>query len=120
VFVATPLLVWWKEREPQYRALKERAARLGPAETPRAPAPKKAAPTPAPAPKLVRVPETERGTDGEGEPSEGMLDPREVVEDVVDVPSGWDTSGVPGPTAVGRTQTGQPRPRQQRGKKRKR
>jgi preprotein translocase subunit SecF len=120
VFVATPLLVWWKEREPQYRALKERAARLGPVETPRAPAPKKATPTPAPAPKLVRVPETERGTDGESESSEVMLDPREVVEDVVDVPSGWDTSGVPGPTAVGRTQTGQPRPRQQRGKKRKR
>ena len=27
IFVAAPMLAWWKEREPQYRALKERKAR---------------------------------------------------------------------------------------------
>ena len=26
IFVATPLLVWWKEREPRYRALAERSS----------------------------------------------------------------------------------------------
>jgi preprotein translocase subunit SecF len=30
IFVAAPILAWWKEREPQYRALAERRARLGP------------------------------------------------------------------------------------------
>jgi preprotein translocase subunit SecF len=29
IFVAAPLLAWWKEREPQYRALAERRARMG-------------------------------------------------------------------------------------------
>jgi preprotein translocase subunit SecF len=124
VFVATPLLVWWKEREPQYRALKERAARLGAVAAAPPPAPKKATPAPAPtpAPKLVRVPEAATDNGADAESPEVMLDPREIVEDVVDVPSDWDTSGVPGPTAVGRTQTGRPgpKPRQQRGKKRKR
>src|SRR5207344_2030608 len=28
IFVAAPLLAWWKEREPQYRALKERRRRV--------------------------------------------------------------------------------------------
>jgi preprotein translocase subunit SecF len=101
VFVATPLLVWWKEREPQYRALRERAARSA---VEPVPAPRKAA-----SPRLVRVPEV-------------VADPREIVADVVETPSGWDTRGVPGPAAVGRTSTGRPapKPRQQRGKKRKR
>src|SRR5207248_7618405 len=32
IFVATPLLAWWKEKEPQYRALRERQRRAaGPA-----------------------------------------------------------------------------------------
>ena len=30
IFVAAPLLAWWKEREPQYRALAERRARRPP------------------------------------------------------------------------------------------
>ena len=29
IFVAAPLLAWWKEREPQYRALAQRRARAG-------------------------------------------------------------------------------------------
>jgi preprotein translocase subunit SecF len=29
IFVAAPLLAWWKEREPQYRALAQRRARVG-------------------------------------------------------------------------------------------
>jgi preprotein translocase subunit SecF len=33
IFVAAPLLAWWKEREPQYRALAQRRARLGPTQT---------------------------------------------------------------------------------------
>jgi preprotein translocase subunit SecF len=28
IFVAAPLLAWWKEREPQYRALAQRRARV--------------------------------------------------------------------------------------------
>jgi preprotein translocase subunit SecF len=32
IFVAAPLLAWWKEREPQYRALAERRARVGPSQ----------------------------------------------------------------------------------------
>src|SRR5207247_438945 len=28
IFVAAPLLAWWKEREPQYRALAERRRRV--------------------------------------------------------------------------------------------
>jgi preprotein translocase subunit SecF len=31
IFVAAPLLAWWKEREPQYRALAERRRRAAPA-----------------------------------------------------------------------------------------
>ena len=44
IFVATPLLAWLKEREPRYRALRERAA----AELARAPVPARAAPKAAP------------------------------------------------------------------------
>lgn len=105
IFVATPLLVWWKEREPQYRALRERAERLG-ATTPAA-APVRAAAKP----KLVRVPDapSDGAALGNGD-GDGDTGPA--------TPSDWDTSGVPGPAAVGRSAP--PRPRQQRGKKRKR
>jgi preprotein translocase subunit SecF len=110
IFVATPLLVWWKEREPSYRAIKERRARQGP----EAPAPRVRVPvaagvgagvaastrasTPAPAPAS-----TPNGSDGSDGADEAPA-PRE--------------RGVPGPPAVPRTPIA-PRARQQRGRKRK-
>jgi hypothetical protein len=42
----------------------------------------------------------------------------EEVAEAADVPTEWDTTGVPGPPPVRRTGP-TPRPRQQRGKKRK-
>jgi preprotein translocase subunit SecF len=57
IFVATPLLAWWKEREPRNRALRERSeAQLARAEVPaeeRAPEPE---PEPQPAPTPAGVP----------------------------------------------------------------
>jgi preprotein translocase subunit SecF len=49
IFVATPLLAWWKEREPRNRSLRERsAAQLARAE---APAQEEPAPEPQPEPE---------------------------------------------------------------------
>ena len=58
IFVATPLLAWWKEREPRYRALRERsAAQLArtdaAAEAPAAEPEPVEEPEPAPAPAGV-------------------------------------------------------------------
>jgi preprotein translocase subunit SecF len=58
IFVATPLLAWWKEREPRNRALRERsAAQLARADTsaeaPAEEAAPEAQPEPAPAPAAV-------------------------------------------------------------------
>jgi preprotein translocase subunit SecF len=50
IFVAAPILAWWKEREPQYKALKERRARMP--DAPLAAAVPVAAPA-APAPEPV-------------------------------------------------------------------
>jgi preprotein translocase subunit SecF len=66
IFVATPLLAWWKEREPRYRALADRATARGDAPAPApvavgAPAPAVAkvaapsAPATAPSPAPSRV-----------------------------------------------------------------
>ncbi len=89
VFVATPILVWWKEREPQYRALKVRRATRSAAE----------APTRAPLARVGAVAPVGTGADNDGD----------------DEPPPRRELGVPGPPAVPR----QPRPRQQRGRKRK-
>jgi preprotein translocase subunit SecF len=89
IFVAAPLLAWWKEREPQYRALAERRRRAAPAPVP-------AAATTAAA---VGVPATVT-----------QDEPREREERT--------PLGVPGPPAVPRT-TIQARPRQPRGRKRR-
>jgi len=100
IFVATPLLVWMKEREPQYRAMKLRRNRQLAAEVP----------VPAPAPALARV--------GAGSVAANGSDVGEhpsVPDDVVPAPR---DRGVPGPPAVPR-QPVAPRPRQQRGRKRK-
>lgn len=66
IFVATPILAWWKEREPRYRSLRERAAAREPVPAPApvgapqeagpggrrgAPEPPPAAPTGARAPR---------------------------------------------------------------------
>jgi preprotein translocase subunit SecF len=49
IFVATPLLAWWKEREPRYRALAERADTRAEAPTP-VPAAVSSAPEAGPSP----------------------------------------------------------------------
>ncbi len=92
IFVAAPLLAWWKEREPQYRALAERRRRLP------EPAGPGAVAVAASAPVSSRV--AVAGPDDQTAPVE-----RKPL-------------GIPGPPAVPRT-TIQARPRQQRGKKRK-
>jgi len=79
LFVAAPLLAWWKEREPRYRQLSDRRHRV----------------TAAAASASTGVP---------------------VVP--VDEPGVYDDSGVPGPAAVPRAPI-QPRPRQQRRRKRR-
>jgi preprotein translocase subunit SecF len=86
IFVASPLLAWWKDREPRYRALSERIERRTSGAAARVPA-RVGAPEPAP----------------EAEPAATAAD--------------YDPTGVPGPPAVGRTAS--PRPRQQRGRKRR-
>jgi len=80
IFVAAPLLAWWKGREPQYVALAERRRRASAAA---------------------------------GQPVPQMA--VEADDEVAAVPLA--PVGVPGPPAVGRTI--QPRPRQQRGRKRR-
>jgi hypothetical protein len=87
------LLAWWKEREPQYKAVAERRRR--------------AAGTIAPVAAAAPVSVGSVGVPGE-------------LDDQVEPPVRPRASsvGVPGPPAVPR-QTIQARPRQQRGKKRK-
>jgi len=85
IFVAAPILAWWKEREPQYRTLADRRRRV----------------EAAAASASVGVPVV--GPDDSSVPDNG-LDMRPI--------------GVPGPPAVTRGPI-QPRPRQQRGRKRR-
>jgi preprotein translocase subunit SecF len=67
LFVAAPLFSWWKEREPQYRALVERHRRVaGPAESPGgdgggAPTPTHPADDPARAAEVTGVGAASRG-----------------------------------------------------------
>jgi len=99
IFVAAPILAWWKSREPQYRALAERHARAA------AIAPAGAAVAAAPAGSTrARTPAAPPDVDSD-ESVEGFVAAPEVE------------AGVPGPPAVGRTI--QPRARQQRRRKRK-
>ncbi len=88
IFVATPMLVWWKEREPQYRAIAER--QLVRAQT----AQRKAARSAALVGEVIPVDAVAQGADD------------------------WDSTGVAGPPAIMRTTGNAPRPRQQRGRKR--
>jgi preprotein translocase subunit SecF len=96
IYVATPLLVWFKEREPQYKAIKQKRARQD-------------ANAPAPQPAMARVgagAPVPTGSDGADEANASELAPVRPER------------GVPGPPAVPRTPI-TPRPRQQRGRKRK-
>lgn len=101
VFVATPVLAWWKEREPRYRSLRERAATR--------------APRPAP------VAAGARGAGGPG-PGGAPGDAAAGPDDLAAVPAARParSDGVAGPPAVGRTSYGSvtPRPRKQRRRKR--
>jgi preprotein translocase subunit SecF len=94
IFVAAPLLAWWKEREPQYRALAQRRARTGGPVFAGAGARAAAAPVPAAAATTKAA-------------------PRAVEPDVAE-PA---TVGSKPTTPLGRSI--QPRARQQRGRKRK-
>jgi len=96
IFVAAPLLAWWKEREPQYRALAERRRRSAGG----AVAGVGAAPVSVSAPAAATNVPADAGEEGTREAP------------------GRKPLGIPGPPAVPRT-TIQARPRQQRGRKRK-
>ncbi len=103
IFVAAPLLVWWKEREPSYRALIERKAA-------------RAAAASRAAPKLAAV----SGVNSVSLPTAPTPSATTAEATVLGAapPLDWDASGVPGPPAVKRSGA-EPRPRQQRGRKRK-
>jgi preprotein translocase subunit SecF len=74
IFVATPLLAWWKEREPRNRALRERSeAQLARADAPvEAPAPE---PEPQPAPAAA-VPAAPPARPSSPRPAAGSPPPR--------------------------------------------
>ncbi len=112
IFVASPLLVSLKEREPQYRALIERRDARARAEARTAPKPAagRAAVSAGPARRTSVVSPPVSGTPAD--------DGDEELAEASDVPTEWDTTGVPGPPPVRRTGPS-PRPRQQRGKKRR-
>jgi preprotein translocase subunit SecF len=95
IFVAAPLLAWWKEQEPQYQALKQRRAKAG--------GPVLAG---AAAPGSVAVPTAAAAS------SAGV-----ASDDDGGVPAEPLTVGSKPTTPLGRQI--QPRARQQRGKKRK-
>jgi len=101
IFVATPVLAWWKEREPRYRALRERVGARDPRPPVAAAGAAAGAASPGPA-----------APDGAGE----------EAGDLETVPSTRRSrpDGVAGPPAVGRTSYGTvtPRPRKQRRRKR--
>ena len=101
IYVATPLLVWMKEKEPQYRAMKQRRARQVATEVP----------VPAAAPALARVGARSGASSEDLDVGEHPPVPDDPTPERRD-------RGVPGPPAVPR-QPVSPRPRQQRGRKRK-
>jgi preprotein translocase subunit SecF len=112
IFVATPLLAWLKEREPRYRALRARAAsdiaRRGQAVTDM---PAAAVAGPEPEPALLAAAEADTETD---EDVEVPAVPRPAPA----APAAPAAQPTRAPQATGRG-TANPRPRQQRGKKRR-
>ncbi len=102
IFVATPILAWWKEREPRYRTMRERAETLR--------ARSAAVETPAPAAPAVRDVEPDVEPDGEAAlepPGEPVAEPARAAAAARPAPAprqpGWVT----------------PLPRQQRRRKRR-
>ncbi|HEY7138212.1 MAG TPA: protein translocase subunit SecF [Acidimicrobiia bacterium] len=104
IFVATPILAFWKEQEPRYKAMRERAAAQQARAAAGAPAAPVAAagPTPAKAPTLV-------------ESGNGMEDDGGELEE----PAPATAGPPPRPSVAGGTSGVAPRPRQQRRRKRR-
>jgi preprotein translocase subunit SecF len=101
IFVATPLLAWWKEREPRYRALRERSAQqLARAEA--------GAEVPAGEPEPAEEPEPEPATAAAAGVPAAAPAPTPPTRPSTPRP----TSGPPGSARA-------PRPRQQRRRKRR-
>jgi len=102
IFVATPILAALKERQPKYRALRERA------EVDRA----RAAAKPAPSPATTVVASGPASATGAGTDADDV--PDDAQEDVpVDAPA-------PSAPPVASRGSANPRPRQQRGKRKRR
>jgi len=101
IFVATPILAWWKEREPRYRSMRERsAAQLARVTTAGAVVP--AAPVPAPAASAAA-------------PGAPVVAPDEAAHGVEE-----RATGTVGPPPAAQPTAGvAPRPRQQRRRKRR-
>ena len=102
IFVATPILAWWKEREPLYRTMRERAETLR--------ARSAAVETPAPAAPAVRDVEPDVEPDGEAAlepPGEPVAEPARAAAAARPAPAPRQPGGVT------------PRPRQQRRRKRR-
>jgi preprotein translocase subunit SecF len=100
IFVATPLLAWWKEREPRYQALRERSAQ----QLARAEATGEA---PAGEPEPAEEPEPEPATAAAGVPA------------AAPAPTPSARPSTPRPTDRAPASTRAPRPRQQRRRKRR-
>jgi preprotein translocase subunit SecF len=109
IFVATPILAILKERQPKFRALRERSeADLARATSARATSARRgaAAPVGAPVDAAAADPNTDPGT-----PDDAPVDTGVAADDGTPVPA------APRPASRGSTN---PRPRQQRGKRRRR
>jgi preprotein translocase subunit SecF len=111
IFVATPILAWLKEKEPRYRAVRERATTFV-ARAERAPAPASVGAAATPPGEVVTRPDTRASSlPGRGQPTD-----RPSRGGDHPVPS---TRPSPGLTSGG-TGGVAPRPRQQRRRKRRR
>jgi preprotein translocase subunit SecF len=117
IFVATPVLAWLKEREPRYRALRARAE----ADLARRPAPSAAAAVPT----RQTVPAAVEMNDVEEMPDDASL---EEIPDTEEVPAAAATTPTSAPRPSATTPSSappvlrgsaNPRPRQQRGRKRR-
>jgi preprotein translocase subunit SecF len=120
IFVATPLVAWLKEREPRYRALRERAAtsRSRAVEVP-LPAPAKPLPATKRAPKRpVPLASSSPSTAADADDAPAAAEDTSVEaaddEEVADAPP----AAPPQPMTTTRGASN-PRPRQQRGRKRR-
>jgi preprotein translocase subunit SecF len=121
IFVATPFLAWLKEREPRYRALRARAQ----ADLDRRPA-RAEEPVPVAAPATAATRATavvDEDVIDDGETAEVELLPEEAAESPLLAASAPEPEVVPppqpSPSSAATRGAANPRPRQQRGKKRR-